>query len=229
MTFLLIFNHDDGPMPHIICSDNVYKNCLKCDKCNDWIHYRCSNLPAYFIIQLSKSKRVFTCHSCVKLKCPLAFPKLHDDIVKIIMSPVNLPSSPLTPSAPASPPLLPSAPLIPISPLTPSAPLPPPSPFTPPARVRPGATQSPLAPLPPHTIQVPTNPLTLQPAPLANNKALNNQLATKSISSTSPKSCKFYMQGHCRYGKKALVALIHIPQCASSSLRVVIKDGRRRL
>ena len=151
-------------------------------------------------------KGVFTCHSCVKLKYPLAFPKLHDDIVKIIRSPVNLPSSPIkptTPPAPASPTLLPSAPLIPISPLTPSAPLPPPSPFTPPARVRPGATQSPLAPLPPHTIQVPTNPLTLQPPPVANNKALNKQLATKAISSTSPKSCKFYMQGHCRYGKKA--------------------------
>ena len=35
------------------------------------------------------------------------------------------------------------------------------------------------------------------------------------------------MQGHCRYGKKALVALIHILQCASSSLRVVIKDVPR--
>ena len=176
-----------------ICSDTVDKNCLQCDKCNDWIHYRCSNLPAYFIIQLSKSKRVYTCHSCVKLKYPLAFPKLHDDIVKIIMSPVNLSSSPikpttlLTPSAPASPPLLPSSPRIPISPLTPSAPLPPPSPFTPPARVRPGAPQSPLAPLPPLIIQVPTNPFAQQPPPLASNKALNKQLATKSISSTSPK------------------------------------------
>ena len=153
-------------------------------------------------------------------KYPLAFQKLHDDTEKIIMSPVNQssspikPTTPLTPSAPASSPLLPPAPLIPISPLTPSAPLPPPSPFTTPAGVRPLGPLSPSAPLHPLIIQVPTNPLTLQPPPLANNKALNKQLATKSISSTSPKPCKFYMQGHCRYGKKAMVALIHILHCS---------------
>ena len=111
-----------------IGSDTVDKNCLQCDKCNDWIHYRCSNLPAYFIIQLSTSKRVYTCHSCMKLKHPLAFQKLHDDIEEIIMSPVNQSSSPikptilLTPSAPSSTPLLPAAPLISISPLTPISP-----------------------------------------------------------------------------------------------------------
>ena len=138
-----------------ICSDNVDKNCLQCDKCNDWIHYRCSNLPAYFIIQLSKSKRVFTCHSCVKLKYPLACPKLHDDIVKIIMSPVNLSSSPIKPTTPFIFSLSSIVAIstthshFPIDSLN-SAPLP--SPFTPPARVCPGATQSPLAPLPPLTI-----------------------------------------------------------------------------
>ena len=116
---------------------------------------------------------------------------------------------------------------IPISPLTPSAPLPLPSPFTPPACIRLHAPLSPSASFPPLIIQVLTSLLTLQPPPLTNNKALNKQLATKSISSTSPKPCKFYMQGHCRYGKKALVALIHILQCASGSLRVVIKDVPR--
>ena len=38
-----------------ICRDTVDKSCLQCDKCNDWIHYRCSKLPAYLIIRLSKS------------------------------------------------------------------------------------------------------------------------------------------------------------------------------
>ena len=84
-----------------------------------------------------------------------------------------------------------------------------------------------ISPLPPLITQVPTNPLTLQPPPLTNNKAQNKPVATKSISSTSPKPCKFYMQGQCCYGEKALVALIHIFQCASSSLRVVIKDVPR--
>ena len=67
----------------------------------------------------------------------------------------------------------------------------------------------------------------IQPPPLTNNKALNKPLTSKSISSTSPKPCKCYMQWHCHYGKKALVALIHILQCVSSSLRVVIKDVPR--
>ena len=104
-----------------ICNITVDNSCLQCDKCNDWMHYSCSKLPTYLIIQLSKSTRVFTCHSCVKSKYPLAFQKLHDDIEKIIMSPVNQSSSPIkptTPSAPASPlfiqltptPLIPSAP-----------------------------------------------------------------------------------------------------------------------
>ena len=92
-----------------ICNVTVDKNCLQCDKCKDWIHYYCSKLPAYIIIQLSKSARVFTCPSCVKSKYPLVFQKLNDDIEKIIMTPVSQPSSPknpttpLTPSAPPSP------------------------------------------------------------------------------------------------------------------------------
>ena len=133
-------------------------------------------------------------------------------------------TTPLTPSAPSLSSIVATStthsyfPIDSISPTSPSFS------FTPPAQVWPLAPRSPLAPLPPHIIQVPTNPLALEPPHVANNKALNKQLATKSISSTSPKPCKFYIRGHCRYGKKALVALIHILQCASSSLRVVIKD-----
>ena len=59
-----------------ICRDTVDKNCLQCDKCKDWIHYRCSKVPAYLIIQLSKLTRVLSCHSCVKSKYPLAFENL---------------------------------------------------------------------------------------------------------------------------------------------------------
>ena len=59
-----------------------------------------------------------------EIKVPTSFPKTHDDIEKIIMSPINQslspikPTTPLTPSAPSSPlfiqftytPLIPSAP-----------------------------------------------------------------------------------------------------------------------
>ena len=59
--------------------DSVVDN-LQCDRCKDWIHYRCSKLPEYMIIQLSKSTRAFTCNSCVQIKLPLIFDKLHDEI-----------------------------------------------------------------------------------------------------------------------------------------------------
>ena len=77
-----------------ICNVTVDKSCLQCDKCKDWIHYRCLKLPAYVIIQSAKSTRVFSCPSCVKSKYPLAFQKHHDDIEKIIMTPVRQSSSP---------------------------------------------------------------------------------------------------------------------------------------
>ena len=126
----------------------------------------------------------------------LAFTKLHDDIVKIIMSPVNLssyfikPTTPLTPFSSSISSIVATSTTYSHFPIDSISPTPPPSPFTPPARV------CPLAPLPPLISQVPTNPLSFQPPSLANNKALNKQLATKSISSTSTKTCKFYMQGH---------------------------------
>ena len=97
----------------------------------------------------------------------------------------------------------------------------PPSPLTPPARVRQLAPLSPSAPLAPLIIQVPTNPLTLQPPPLPKNKDLNKQLATKSISQNH---VNFTCKGNAVMKKKALVALIHILQC---SLSVVIKDVPR--
>ena len=53
---------------------------------------------------------MFTCHSCVKSKYPLAFEKLHDDLEKIIISPVNQSSSPIKPTTPLTP-LAPSSPL----------------------------------------------------------------------------------------------------------------------
>ena len=176
-----------------ICKDTVDKNCLQCDKCKDWIHYRCSKLPAYLIIQLSKSTRVFTCHSCVKSKYPLAFEKLHDDIEKIIMSPVNQSSSPikpttlLTPSAPSSPLFIQLTP----TPLIPSAP----------------PNLSPVITPPQHISPTPHDPSTNSKSPTFNPQPLSLNLAEK-------KTCKFYMQGHCMHGKKdSTCAYPHPPMC----------------
>ena len=60
-----------NPCP--MCDSVVDNHGLQCDKCNEWIHYKCSKLPAYMIIQLSKPKKAFTCNSCVKSKFSLVF------------------------------------------------------------------------------------------------------------------------------------------------------------
>ena len=81
---------------------------------------------------------------------------------------------------------------------------------SPPARVRSLATL-------PLIIQVPTNPLTLQSPPLSNNKALNKQLSTKSISSTvlhPPKHVNFTCKGTTVMEKRGLgCSYPHPPMC----------------
>ena len=138
------------------------------------------------IIQLSKSTRAFTCNSCVQIKFPLVFDKLHNEINGIIgkLDGHVMPQSPTCALSPLSP-LLPPAPHIPISPSTPSAPHPP-------------LSFHPTSPSP----------------------------STCPTDSISPNSSSYHSSSNksTRYEKKALVALIHLLQCASSSLRVVIKD-----
>ena len=86
------------------CVYPVDKCCLQCDKCDEWIHYSCSKLPAYMLVQLSKSNRAFTCHTCVKSKFPLVFNQLHEEIEEIIskqdgqlISPTTCETQPLIP------------------------------------------------------------------------------------------------------------------------------------
>ena len=128
------------------------------------------------------------------------------------MSPVSQPSSlkkpttPLTPSAPPSPLFIQLTP----NTLIPSAP----SNFS--TVISPPQQISPTTHDPSHVSksQVPTNPHTLQTPPIMTNKASIKPLATKSISSATPKPCKFYMQGHCRYGEKGLgCSYYHTQMC----------------
>ena len=179
-------------MPHI-CRDIVDKNCLPCDKCKHWIHYHFSKLPAYLIIQFSKSTRVFTCHPCVKSKYPLAFQKLHDDIEKIIMSPINQsispikPTTPLTPSAPSSPLFIQLTP----TPLIPSAP----------------SNLFPVIASPRHISPTPDDSSTISKLPTSNPQQLSPNPVQK-------KPCTFYLQDHCMHDKKGSdCAYPHPPMC----------------
>ena len=62
----------------------VDKSALHCDKCDHWVHYSCSKLPPYAIIQLKKSSRLFSCHTCVHVRFKNDFPELHTEIEGII-------------------------------------------------------------------------------------------------------------------------------------------------
>ena len=68
------------------CDTTVDKLALQCDMFNYWVHYSCTNLPPYVIIQLSKSTSLFSCLTCVHERFKNDFPELHTQIEGAIKS-----------------------------------------------------------------------------------------------------------------------------------------------
>ena len=136
------------------------------------------------LVQLSKSNRAFTCHTCVKSKFHLVFNQLHEEIEEIISKQDGQLISPTTCEAHPLIPLSPMAPLPPLiiqvspKPLSPSAPL----------------LTSLVAPTP--SIIHPTQTSVATPQP----PSLKNQIP--SSSPANKPACKFYMQGRCKNGRK---------------------------
>ena len=60
------------------CDIVVDQHGLQCDKCCLWIHYSCTKLQPYMIIQLLKSNKLFTCHSCVHAQFISNFLEVHE-------------------------------------------------------------------------------------------------------------------------------------------------------
>lgn len=54
--------------PCLICSENCNYASLKCDYCGFWVHYQCSELPNYHLLDLMKSNKKFMCMPCCKKK-----------------------------------------------------------------------------------------------------------------------------------------------------------------
>ena len=48
-----------------LCPAMDSDNMILCKTCNKWIHYQCTELPAYFLSQLVHSRRKFECSICV--------------------------------------------------------------------------------------------------------------------------------------------------------------------
>ena len=180
------------PCPY--CSTEVVEHGLQCDKCESWIHYACTNLPPYMIISLSKSKRVYSCISCVNKKYSEDFLAQHTLIEKVIndpskwikpmtQSPLRFPSPTLT-HAPHSRSFCMITPSYPHKCLVhyDSSSYPATTDESAPASV----------PLPP-TIPILTAKLT---------PAAVTSISPQHAKGNPTRPCKFYMQGHCQYGRR---------------------------
>ena len=69
-------------------------NCPWCDaaadeyvlKCEKWIRFACSKLPAYMLVQFDRSSRVYSCLTCVHERFMNEFPKLHNIFEDVILT-----------------------------------------------------------------------------------------------------------------------------------------------
>ena len=170
------------------------------------VHYSCSKLPPYAIIQLKKSSRLFSCHTCVHERFKNDFPELHTEIEGIIKEkndsllafimpnspPANLPSTPIRTTLPTS--IIAASPHLDIS----------------------------RSQISSHTSVLTTNPpLVRVPIPstsdfIGTHTASNSNRVTSVATSTDPPSaalpqihpspikppCHFYIQGSCKHGKR---------------------------
>ena len=160
----------------------------------------CTNLPPYMIISLSKSKRVYSCISCVHEKYSDDFPDQHTLIEKLINDlkesfkadqtlnpqPIHDPQT-STNQCPSSPKVD-----IPIQSLldTPTNVLP--------------TTISDVSPTSPviMTATAESTPTIVSPPPVTKTTTTVTNVPHPRAKPTTSHPCKFYMQGHCQYGRR---------------------------
>ena len=171
------------------CDINVETHGIECENCHKWVHYACSSLPSYMLMQLSKSKRQYTCETCVLLKIGAKYPTLLTDIEEEIEAHKLKLTAPLlhadiTPTdTPPIPTISSEADGTPVIDNEASS-----------------ATQN-------ITTQTDLQPNAPQPVPHA---------TTTPILPHAPHSrpCRFYLQGNCRHGKKGSnCSFLHPPMC----------------
>ena len=89
----------------------VDKSALHCDKCDHWVHYSCRKLRFYALIQLKRSSRLFSCHTCVHERFENDFHELHTEIEGIIIEKNDFLLAFIMPNSPPPPPIYPPHPL----------------------------------------------------------------------------------------------------------------------
>ena len=53
----------------LLCNYKCEEGSLQCDYCKKWIHYKCTELPIYFLVFLENTKTKYCCIECIKGKC----------------------------------------------------------------------------------------------------------------------------------------------------------------
>lgn len=218
---------------------------IECDQCHDYVHYSCTNLPVYQIIQFKKSSRQFTCLSCVHSKFKESFVPLANDIQKAIQDHKSL----LNPTQPGTPNNQQAFNNDPSESETAPTPV-----------IQPEQSVIATASNTDNSIQIqdpgnlrqdvnlpPTNPQSTIPARTINHEetrlpatsnatssqiqslpnpnhttrtaASINELNNTTPQHTDPTPCKFYMQGHCRYGNNGLGCRFPHPSMCYDFLR----------
>ena len=195
------------------CDTYVDKFALQCDMCHYWVHYSCTNLPPYAIIQLSKSTRLFSCLTCVHERFKIDFPELHTQVEGAIKSQNDALHLPVMAEIAVTP--------IEAAPPTPTTSTPTHAasiPSSTPEIFSPTHTISLPSPTPSASSHMPTHPTIYKPSSAETppaNKPVDNYSARQSVrpAEVTP-ICKFYMRGHCQYGKQGhACAFAHPPMC----------------
>ena len=53
-----------------VCHQNANTASIRCDYCMEWLHYHCTELPLYQLLDLEKSNKKFRCRFCCLKKYP---------------------------------------------------------------------------------------------------------------------------------------------------------------
>ena len=56
----------------LVCKKDVNSDCIYCEICDQWLHFKCSKISRSNFISLSKSNEPFFCFNCLAQEIPLS-------------------------------------------------------------------------------------------------------------------------------------------------------------
>ena len=67
-------------------ADDTHNHLIECSLCKKWFHYKCTQMPIYFLIHLETTDNDFCCDSCVHDKNSATYPSRFNELSKIVRS-----------------------------------------------------------------------------------------------------------------------------------------------